>query len=154
MQPEYTAPSFGRICQSYITGGIFRQFVYTIFAYSEQLIHHAISSQSSYNHQSSILQSNRHQLSPVILSPVITQSHHISTSSIQHHIILTLYHIILISHYSLRYFTIPLFTICFLPYILFPLHIISPLMSYHSVIIHLTIRFIYFSLTFLYLILI
>ena len=95
MQPEYTAPSLGHIeysfCQSYITGGIFRQFVYTIFAYSEQLIHHAISSQSSYRHQSSILQS----------SPVIT-SYHTNLTIYSPHLF-TSYHIILISHYSLRY---------------------------------------------------
>ena len=108
MQAEYTAPSLGLVeylfCQSCLTGGIFRQFVYTIFASSEQLIHHAISSQLSYNHQSSILQS-----SPVITSHFIISYHtnliiyppHLFIYS--HHIILASYHIILISHYSLPY---------------------------------------------------
>lgn len=96
MQAEYIASSRGlaehSFCQSRITRGIFRQFVYTIFAYSEQLIHHAISSQLSYNHQSSILQS----------SPVTT-NHHTNLIIYSPHIILTSYHIILILHYSLPY---------------------------------------------------
>lgn len=50
MQPEYTTPSPGHIehlfYQSCLTRGIFRQFVYTISAYPEQLIHHTISPQS------------------------------------------------------------------------------------------------------------
>ena len=108
VQLDYSAPSLGLVeylfCQSYLTGGIFRQFVYTIFASSEQLIHHAISSQLSYNHQSSILQS-----SPVITSHFIISYHtnliiyppHLFIYS--HHIILASYHIILISHYSLPY---------------------------------------------------
>lgn len=95
VQTEYTAPSLGHIehmfCQSCLTGGIFRQFVYTIFASSEQLIHHAISSQLSYNHQSSILQS----------SPVTT-SYHTNLTIYSPHLF-TSYHTHIISHYSLPY---------------------------------------------------
>lgn len=43
VQADYTAPSPGHIehtfCQSCLIGGIFRQFVYTIFASPAQLIH-------------------------------------------------------------------------------------------------------------------
>lgn len=144
MQSEYTAPFLGHIeysfCQSYITRGIFRQFVYTIFAYSEQLIHHAISSQSSYRHQSSILQS-----SPVIIS------YHTNLTIYSPHLF-TSYHIILISHYSLRYspscysLSASFLTYSFL-YISY--HPLCPTaLSYHPAIIltihNLTFRFITF----------
>lgn len=105
MQAEYTAPSLEHIehmfCQSCLTRGIFRQFVYTIFAYSEQLIHHAISSQSSYRHQSSILQSS--QLSSVIT--LISLYIHLIYS---HHITLTSYHIIrYVIHYPVIHYPLP-----------------------------------------------
>ena len=87
--------------------------------------------QLSYNRQSSILQS----------SPVITNYHTNLTIYSPH--LFTSYHTHFISHYShitlfVTLFAIPLFTIRFLPYIPFPLHIISPLsplISYHPAII-------------------
>lgn len=88
--------------------------------------------QLSYNHQSSILQSsyNRHQLSPTIT--LISSYIHLIYS---HHIIFTSYHIILISHYSL-YYSLSRYSLSTssLKYF-FPLHVMSPLMSYHPAII-------------------
>lgn len=97
MQPEYTAPSFGRIehsfCQSRITRGIFRQIVYTIFAYSEQLIRRTlpqlnIRQYSQYFNYLSIYCSC-YPLSPIAiaLSQLSSLSPHPLTS------FLTLYHI-------------------------------------------------------------
>lgn len=82
IQPDYTAPSFEQVehsfCQSRITGGIFRQFVYTIFAYSEQLIRRTlpqlnICQYSQYFNYLSIYCSC-YPLSPIALSSLIILS--------------------------------------------------------------------------------
>lgn len=136
VQPDYTAPSFGLVehsfCQSRITRGIFRQFVYTIFAYSEQLIRRTlpqlnICQYSQYFNYLSIYCSC-YPLSPIALSsPIILSQLLIIISAPTHaHSHLILY---ILTLYYISYILLSSISLSLIP---------KSLCSYQSLVFHLS----------------